>query len=85
VPNREMESDHSGCAEHGRPDCDDCFMSVCGGSEFARPDDPIVFGPTWRKALLEIISADPVDLALDPTWSQRVAREALNGGEDENA
>ncbi len=29
-------------------DCGDCFMEVCGGSEFAHPDDPIAHGPRWR-------------------------------------
>jgi hypothetical protein len=28
-------------------------------------------------ALREIARADPVDLALDPNWPQRIAREAL--------
>ncbi len=30
-----------------------------------------------REALREIVAADPVDLALDPEWSQRIARAAL--------
>ncbi len=29
-----------------------------------------------RKGLADIINADPVDLALDPAWAQRVASEA---------
>lgn len=28
-------------------------------------------------ALAEIRTADPVDMALDPTWAQRIAAEAL--------
>lgn len=31
-----------------------------------------------HSALLEIANADPVDMALDPTWSQRIARAALD-------
>jgi hypothetical protein len=29
------------------------------------------------EALQEIVAADPVDLALDPNWPQRIAAEAL--------
>ncbi len=32
----------------------------------------------YREALEEIRGADPVDLALDPTWAQRIAEGALN-------
>lgn len=48
-----------------------------GTPQPVRRDDPILFGPRWRKALQEIADADPVDMILDPTWSQRIAREAL--------
>jgi hypothetical protein len=34
----------------------------------------------YERALREIADADPVDLALDSTWPQRIARAAL--GED---
>lgn len=33
---------------------------------------------TIREALEEIRDADPVDLALDPEWPQRIARAALS-------
>jgi hypothetical protein len=56
------------------------------------PDPPVVFADNWarkvieelreerdrlREALREIVEADPVDLALDPTWPQRIAGAAL--------
>ena len=33
-----------------------------------------------RGALKDIAGQDPVELALDPQWSQRIARAALDGG-----
>ena len=36
-----------------------------------------------EEALRVIESQDPVELALDPQWSQRIARAALAGGEGE--
>lgn len=33
------------------------------------------------EALQEIAGADPVDMALDPTWSQRIARAALEAAD----
>ena len=35
-----------------------------------------------EKALREIAEQDPVELALDPEWPQRIARAALNGSGD---
>lgn len=32
----------------------------------------------FEQALREIAEADPMDLVLDPTWSQRIARAALD-------
>jgi hypothetical protein len=34
------------------------------------------------QTLWDIVNADPVDLALDPTWAQRVAREGLTRAEE---
>jgi hypothetical protein len=39
--------------------------------EIARIEGPML------GALREIVEADPVDLALDPTWAQRIARAGL--------
>lgn len=37
------------------------------------PEEP----PTYEQALRDIADADPVDLILDPGWSQRIAQAAL--------
>ena len=34
-----------------------------------------------REALREISQQDPIELALDPQWSQRIARAALGEGD----
>lgn len=36
-------------------DCVDCFMEVCGGSEYASNDDAIAHGSRWREALDAIV------------------------------
>lgn len=73
--------DHSGsvgtdttphyCAGCGRVGC----VATWKDKAVARADEVELL----REALIEIRDADPVDMALDPGWSARVAREALNG------
>ena len=50
---------------------------VPGPPESVHPHDPLVNGTRWRLALERIRDADPIDLVLDPTWAQDVARGAL--------
>lgn len=44
----------------------------------ARAAEAIGLIARYRTALREIADLDPVEAALDPQWSARVAREALN-------
>jgi hypothetical protein len=55
----------------------------CTASDGIRQPTPREYAPANHphgavEALREIAEADPVDMALDPTWASRVAREALH-------